>query len=204
MTEPAPAGPALERGLVLDGLNLLARLFWGPDQDLCRDLGGAGAGVFRDLAPLLDPPGRRAAQALAAGLGAVPAGELYRELEPAYVELFVSARGGVAASLYHSAYAGPGLLMGPPAREMARRLARAGLEPGERPGEPPDHLSLELEYLGWLWAGGEVAAAARFARDFLAPWLESFGSALERAQPGGVFTLAARVLLALVQALGRG
>ncbi len=204
MTEPAFGKSPLDRELVLDGLNLLARLFWGPEVELYRELHGPGVQIFARLAQGLDEPGRQAAEGLAASLGGYgSAGELCRDLEPAYVALFISARGGIAASLYHSAYTGPGLLMGPPAEEMARRLARAGLEPGERPGEPPDHLSLELEYLAWLWDQGEEDAAA-FARDFVAPWMERFTGLVERHQPGGVFALAARVVLSLMHALGRG
>ena len=196
--------PPLDRELVLEGLNLLARLFWGPEGALCRDLWGPGPDLLAELARGLDDQGARAAVELARRLGEYGSAEaLCRELEPAHVALFVSARGGIAASLYHSAYLEPGLLLGPPAREMARRLARAGLEPSQGPGEPPDHLSLELEYLAWLWEQGQDEQAADFARGFLAPWLGEFGRRLAQGDPGGVFGLAARVVVSLVRVLGR-
>jgi TorA maturation chaperone TorD len=67
------------------------------------------------------------------------------------VRLFISNRTGITAPLFHSCYAsGDGLLMGEPARMMREVLAAQGLDLAETVHEPPDHLSIELEYLYYL------------------------------------------------------
>ena len=197
---------APEQEAVLDGLALLARLYWGPDPELCADLAGPEAGeLIAELSGML-PAAAPAPRSLAARLAGAEPGELCAELEPSYVELFVSRPGGVPAPLYHSCYVGEGRVMGPPAGAMAERLEAEGLALEEKPGEPPDHLAVEIEYLIYLleeaWGGerpeGE-AEAAEMAGRFMLPWVREFAARQEAADPGGLYPLAAKLLVAILE-----
>jgi len=200
-----------EKELLLDGLTLLSRIFWGPEASLCQDLCAPSQETLEQLGNLLSPPGPAAARELNQALSAFddPAG-LCAQLETAYVRLFVSDQGGVAAPLYHSCYQGEGLLMGPPAREMAGRLEAAGLGLEEDSAEPPDHLAVELEYLILLledgWSHDDPALlneAGEFAGNFMLPWVEAFLARLAGESDSRFYPLAAELLIALLTRLGR-
>lgn len=200
-----------EKELLLDGLTLLSRIFWGPEASLCQDLCGPAQETLEQLGNLLSPPGPAAARELNQALSAFddPAG-LCAQLETAYVRLFVSDQSGVAAPLYHSCYQGEGLLMGPPAREMAGRLEAAGLGLEEDSAEPPDHLSVELEYLILLledgWSHDDPALlneAGEFAGNFMLPWVEAFLARLAGETDSRFYPLAAELATALLTSLGR-
>lgn len=190
---PAQAAPALV---------WLAQIFWGPDPEQCRDLLGA-LPALEGLAEALGPGQDAPARELAAWLAARPdPATLCRELEPAHVALFIARPGGVAAPPYQSCYQGPGLLMGPPAREMARRLEEAGLALA-RAGEPPDHLAAELEYLAHLLSDGRtVAEGLDFAAQELRPWLTDLAGRLAAETGCPFYALAARLALAIIGRLG--
>ncbi len=207
MNSPRQYDPRQEA--ILDGLSLLARLYWGPDEELCAELAGpAGRDLLSGLIPLL-PGAAPALRALAAHLaGQASPRQLCDEMNPAYVELFLTRPGGVPAPLYHSCYVGGGRVMGPPAASMARRLEAEGLALEEKPGEPPDHLSVEIEYLIFLleegWSGrrprGE-AEAAELAAQFMLPWIREFAARQEGVSSSPVFPLAAKLLLAILREL---
>jgi TorA maturation chaperone TorD len=200
-----------ERETLLDGLTLLARVFWGPETVLCQELCGAAQDILSQLISLLSPPGPAAARDLNGLLsGYDDPAELCAQLDPAYVRLFVSDQGGVVAPLYHSCYQGEGLLMGPPAQEMARRLEAAGLGLEEESAEPPDHLAVELEYLILLledgWSHDDPALlieAGEFAGNFMLPWAEGFLARLAGESDLRFYPLAAELLTALLARLGR-
>jgi len=202
---------AKERELILDGLALLARLFWGPDDSLCQVLYGEGSRSLSELGLLLSPPGPAAARDLEDALAGFPdSAQLCDQMETAHVRLFVSRQGGVTAPLYHSCYLGDGLLMGPPAQEMARRLEAAGLCLEEGSSEPLDHLAVELEYLVLLleegWAHDDpalLAEAAEFAGGFMLPWVEAFLARLSGEAGPRLYPAAAELLTALLARLGR-
>jgi TorA-specific chaperone len=106
---------------------------------------------------------------------------LYDHLEQAYVRLFVSHYGGVQAPLYESCYAATETgvmapLMGAPAMAMKQRLRQKGLFIGSDIHDPPDHISIELEYLYFLldkgWREGNprlIHEAATFAAQIMLP-----------------------------------
>lgn len=192
MSVAADSGPAL------GGLAMLARAFWGPEPDLCAELmAPAARAELLALAEVLGAAGSPARD-LAAFLDGRddPAGWC-ESLETDYVRLFISGLGGVPAPLYQSCYQGEGLVMGPPARHMARRLAEFGLEPGEKAGEPPDHLAMELELLLWLLENGREAEAGDFAGRVLAPWLPAFQERLAGEPADSFWPLAAALARAL-------
>jgi len=190
----------------LDGLSLLARFYWGPDQELCEELASpAGRDLFTRLARLLPAaaPTLRSMQALLQGAASPEA--LCEELETAYVATYVNSPGGTKAPLYHSCYVGQGLVMGPPAGAMALRLEQAGLSLGEKSGEPPDHLAVELEYLIFLLEEGlagrreqGLSEAGDLARRFMLPWVKDFAQRQEGA-PSPLLPLSAKLLVALLE-----
>ena len=197
---------------VLDGLALLARLYWGPDPELCGDLAGSEAGeLLSELAGML-PDAAPAARSLAAyARGFASPEALCAELEPGYVGLFINHPGGAPAPLYHSCYVGQGRVMGPPAGNMAARLEAEGLALEEKPGEPPDHLAVELEYLIYLleetWGGRRPegqAEAAEFAGRFMLPWAREFLARQEAAEAGALFPLATKLLIGILELLAAG
>lgn len=199
--EPSPD----RRRDLLEALALLSRLYWGPDADLCRLLLGPG----RELLSRLDAAPGLASPDLSADLDRFsdPAA-MAEELEPLYVSLFVNRPGGVVAPLYHSCYQDQGLLMGPAAGEMARRLGEAGLELDLASAEPPDHLAVELEYLGLILAAAWTeqdrqaqAEARRFAGEFMLPWVREFGARLAAEPRVLVYAPAAGWLASLLEFL---
>ena len=193
----------------LDCLALFSRLYWGPDDTLCAELAGKEAPeALGGLAPWLDDEGRATLRALLAYLqGFATAEELCAPLNEAYVRLFVSHPGGLAAPLYHSCYVGEGLVMGPPAAAMSQRLEEAGLALEEKPGEPPDHLAVELEYLIYLLEEGggrrpELLGQAReMAGRFMLPWLREFSERQQSESGCPLYPLAARLLVLLLEGL---
>lgn len=205
----------------IDALDLCAEIFQGPDPEGFPALLGRELPELARRASACGSPLAGALAALAASLPRVdPASgsdldEFLADLETAYVALFVSDKGGVPAPLYESCHApGPGRLMGPPAEAMARRLEQAGLSLAEGATEPPDHLSIELEYMAYLlseaMANGQpepAALAEGFARQVLPAWrrwAKALAQAVEeRARAAGsaevFFLAAARLALAALE-----
>lgn len=191
---------------LLDGLSLLARFYWGPDQELCDELASpAGRDLFSRLARMLPSaaPVLRSMQAHLQGLESSQA--LCDELNQAYAAAYVNRPREAPAPLYHSCYVGQGLVMGPPAGAMALRLEQASLSLGEKTGEPPDHLAVELEYLIFLLeegVGGRreqgVREAGDLARRFMLPWVKEF-ALRQGAASSPLLPLAARLLVALLE-----
>ena len=100
--------------------------------------------------------------------------------------------GQPAAPPFGSFYLSGGTLMGPETAAVRRAYLDAGFLPDPSVNLPPDHLSLELGFLGVLSgrAGDEVEPSAVSARlawwDFiathLAPWLALWQADLRRAE----------------------
>jgi len=127
-------------------------------------------------------------------------------LEAAYVSLFISASGGVPAPLYESCHQeGKARTMGNSALAMRSRLEQAGLEVSLESNEPPDHLSIELEYLYHLlstgWANGDpdlIRQGADFAETVMQPWVHRFRDRLAGSEPHPVFLSAADLVLVVL------
>lgn len=196
-------GPMEEQELILDGLAIVGRLFWGPDTELCAQLWeGPVRRRLAELGGALSPEGVEALEALLSGMDGAGGPEgLCEALETEYVRRFVSDRGGIPAPLYHSCYQGEGTLMGPAAIMMAERLDAAGISLEGRTSEPPDHLAVEVEYLV-LTAEDDPAAAAGFGREEMLPWLSELCRRLGSEPAAGLYPPAARLLLELVRMLG--
>ncbi|MCF8041863.1 MAG: molecular chaperone TorD family protein [Desulfarculaceae bacterium] len=203
---PPKQPPPWDQETILDGLSLLARLYWGPDQELCQELAGPeGRDLFTRLARLR-PDAAPTLRSMQAHLQLAESSQaLCEELETAYVATHVNSPQGAGAPLYHSCYVGQGLVMGPPAGAMTLRLEQAGLSLGEKSGEPPDHLSVELEYLIFLLEEGlagrrdqGASEAGDMARRFMLPWVKEFAQRQDDA-PSPLLPLAAKLLVALLE-----
>jgi len=189
---------------LLGCLEFLVALFQGADEAQCAALLGQGAEELQSLCPpdfaLAGP-----VSALCREVSGVDVVALCRNLQSEYVRLFISNPAGVPAPLYASCHQErPSALMSGPAREMAERLQAAGLEPDLPGNEPPDHLCVELGYLGHLLAegfqaggGGDWEPAQEFARGHLLPWVRRFAHRVSEASAPGLYLRAADLLVAL-------
>jgi TorA maturation chaperone TorD len=202
---------------LLEGVALLARFYWGPDVDFSRDLRrGLFLKPFEALRPMVryEPPGTidelKAINASFAGED-----DIFKYLEQTYVRLFINSD-GIIAPLYASCYAAgsaPGEdapLMGPPAVSMKERFESKGLSLGDHIHEPPDHLSIELEYLYFLlakgWSDDDMALkdeAVTFAGEIMLPWVIKFQQRLVAIETEGRFyQLTTAILGAILRFIG--
>ncbi|TDT80557.1 TorA-specific chaperone [Pseudodesulfovibrio indicus] len=130
----------------------------------------------------------------------------FSDLETEYVRLFIAGPGGIPAPLYESCHLGnERRTMGRSALDMRDRLAAAGLSVALDSNEPPDHLTLELEYLYHLcaegWASDPALAeqAEAFAAQVMLPWVRRFRDALAGADPHPVYLGAADIVVAVLE-----
>jgi TorA maturation chaperone TorD len=208
---PPEKPPLRDKETLLDGLSMLARFYWGPDQELCDDLASpAYRDLFSRLARIV-PDAAPTLRSIQAYLQNAPSSEaLCRELETAYVATHVNPPAGSGAPLYHSCYVGDGLVMGPPAGAMALRLEQAGLSLGEKSGEPPDHLAVELECLIFILEEGlaglrewGLEEAGEMAARFMLPWVKDFVGRQAQA-PSPMLPMFASLLTAMLQEVAKG
>jgi TorA-specific chaperone len=177
------------QAVLLEGIALLAKFFWGPREEDGRNyLQGTYLAPFKALKQTVtyDPPD--VIESLIAFNASISDDkDLMQCLEQDYVRLFINSLDGIAAPLYASCYAsasstgGDAALMGPAAIEMKERIDSKGLSLGDQIHEPPDHLSIELEYLYFLlnkgWSAGDPALideAVSFAAKTMLPWVTRF------------------------------
>ncbi len=192
--------------LLLNGFPLLTRAFWGPVEDWCEEM--QRAATTDELKKLGKMTGNDDA-ALTMIDSMKTFGHFKKAceaLEESYVRLFISHRGGITASLHHSAYESEGGgLMGRPAKMMASRLKTMGMVLSGNSFVPADHLAVEVEYLTLLLEralgdGGEdlLATAQEFARTELTPWLKQLTKKLQTDSDCPFYPAAARLLLGMV------
>lgn len=192
--------------LLLNGLPLLSHALWGPSGAWCEEMRHAATtDELKKLGELTDSP--EAAHVIAGYLKTFgDCKQACEILEEDYVRLFISDRGGITASLHHSAYESEGgRLMGRPVKMMENRLKASGLAlPGEG-SVPADHLAVEVEYLtllleGAFENGGEdlLVTARDFAREELRPWLEQLTKRLQKEIDRPFYPAVTQLLLAIV------
>lgn len=206
------------REALLDGVAALARLFWGPDPASSREiLQGSFLGPFEDLEPRVEyePPG------LLAGLRDIinsfaETDAIFQYLEEAYVRLFINSRDGITAPLYASCYiddkasGANAPLMGPPAVSMKKRFESKGLSLSQSMHEPPDHLSIELEYLYFLlkkgWSDDDPALlseAVSFAGETMLPWVSILRERIADEKRCRFYPLISTAAVSILAYLGR-
>ena len=199
------------RQALLDALDSLCRCFWGPDTKACRAMRRGDfilpfvtlAGTF----PYIPPEIPEQVQAFFDRFKTQDA--LCQHLEMHYVRLFVSNRDGIAAPLYQSCYVSEKpQLMGPSARAMQARVESRGMALAAGIHEPPDHISIELEYLyfllerGWREPNPErIDEAVSFATETLLPWIGLFHRKLAVESEKSFYTMAARLTIFVLQSI---
>jgi TorA-specific chaperone len=174
----------------LNSIATLARVFWGPDPESSREIRrGSFLKPFEDLGHRVTYPSPDLLSDLKNSIsGFASADAIFQYLEEAYVRLFINSRQGTTAPLYASCYVenqtseknAP--LMGLPAVLMQKRFETRGLSLSDSRHEPPDHLSIELEYLYFLlkrgWSDEDsvlLSEAVSFAGDDMLPWVSILG-----------------------------
>lgn len=175
--------PQLDADVRAAGYLLWARLFREPptpklleaiveQRMLSRIVGAQGAGHL-----LEDPRWPTQAEAIAveyARLFAVPGEQAVHPYESAYCDTL-----SIDTSTACSAYFGDqrpivglaGFIGGSSASAVARAYAEAGFELNPAAHELPDHISIELEFMGRLLERGEVDQANTFFTDHLGRWV---------------------------------
>lgn len=170
-----------EQTILLDGVKIMGQAFWGPSVEGCTEMVKEKyLDRLQSLTSVLKTGAGGGLHEIVSIIKSFPDGDsLYQHLEEGYVRLFISAKGGITAPLYESCYEFEGApLMGRTATEMKERFEAKGLSVADTIQEPPDHLSIELEYLYFLldkgWREKDVtlvSEASSFAFKTMLPWV---------------------------------
>ena len=202
---------------LLDGLAALARIFWGPGPDSSREI---LQGSFLSPFKALDSRVKYEQTDIFTDLKDIFSGfgdesAIFQYLEEAYVRLFINSREGITAPLYASCYVDGTAsdenapLMGPPAVLMRKRFESKGLAMSETMHEPPDHLSIELEYLYFLlkkgWADNDPALlseAVSFAGVAMLPWVTNLRERITGEDRCRFYPLITSVAVSILAYLG--
>jgi TorA maturation chaperone TorD len=190
-----------------DAYRLLAACFSQPDREmfveenLCANL----AGLMREISlPAVGEACRRMAQSLAENS--------QEELLIEYSGLFLGPF-GAPAHPYGSVYLEQDRkLMGDSTMEVLKLYAESGVQ--HEGDEPPDHIAIELEFMGFL--EGRIAQAvsesnqadradfsairARFFNRLLAPWAPILGNILKEQATLGFYRDLGECLLGFINA----
>jgi TorA-specific chaperone len=201
-----------EEKILLDGLKIMGRIFWGPRMEVCTEMvGEAYLDRLQSLKAILPDRSLDSLGQLVSTIKSFPDGEsLYQHLEECYVRLFISAKGGIAAPLYESCYEFQGApLMGRAAEEMKERFEAKGLSVAHTIKEPPDHLAIELEYLYFLLHTGWheededlVVEASKFVGATMLPWVSVFKEKLAHEKECRFYSLFAKILVEMLNIIG--
>ena len=194
---------------LLGSLKNFCRIFWGPDTGTCEKIRqGTFFDPFDALAAMIDEPFasnlqkiKRCAQNLQAG------NRLHQHLEEAYIHLFINTTGGIKTPLYQSCYEYENApMMGAAAIEMKKKFESRGLAVADKLHEPPDHLSIELEYLYFLleagWDGRQkslIDEAVAFSGEDMIPWVSEFNKRLKNETNFLFYPLASALLISILR-----
>ena len=202
-----------EQQSLLKSLEEMISVFWGPNLKKCTGiLQKSFWSSFDELAAQLDAGQLEALNEIKSVLLEFENPEvLFHHLEEGYVRLFISDREGITAPLYESCYEASetgekALLMGTPAIDMKSRFESKGLSLSDEIHEPPDHLSIELEYLYFLldkgWADGDkdlLHEASAFSAEIMLPWVTKFQARIAVEKKCRFYPLIASILMAILE-----
>jgi len=210
--------PIADKQSLLASVQMMADFFWGPPPEQGDDLLLSNYWQpIETVLPSLDVSAVKAFESIKAGLASyADRRALYENLEEEYVRLFINDRQGLSTLPYASCHVElasgeKALLMGEPALEMRQRFQSKGLSTAEDIGEPPDHLSIELEYLYFLlnkgWADNDdqlLTEASSFAVEVMLPWLLKLEKELVVQKPPSRFYPPLVILLiSILQLIGK-
>ena len=201
-----------EQTILLDGLKIMGRIFWGPSLEECTEMvREVYLNRLDSLTSVLKTGASNGLHEIISIIQSFPDGDsLYQHLEEGYVRLFISAKGGIAAPLYESCYEFEGApLMGAAATEMKERFDAKGLSVVDTIQEPPDHLSMELEYLYFLldkgWRdqdGALVTEGSAFAAETMLPWVSKLHERLASEKQCLFYALMVSILEDILRTIG--
>ena len=201
-----------EQVILLDGLKIMGQIFWGPSVEGRTEMVKKNyLNRLDSLTSVLKARSGNRLREIGSIIRSFPDGDsLYEHLEEGYVRLFISAKGGIAAPLYESCYEFEGAqLMGRAATEMKERFEAKGLSIVDTIQEPPDHLSIELEYLyflldkGWRDQDEElVAEGSAFAQETMLPWVSKLSERLASEKDCQYYPLMVSILEDILRAIG--
>jgi TorA-specific chaperone len=194
-------------------LKEMSSIFWGPDLKKCTEiLQKPILGSFDKVSAQMDPGNLKALAEIKSVLKKFTSAKgLLHHLEEAYVRLFISNREGISTPLYESCYADiksgeKALLMGESAIDMKRRFESKDLSLSNEIHEPPDHISIELEYLYFLlnkgWSDGDkdlIKEAAAFSAEVMLPWVSEFQARLVVEKECRFYPLMASILTTILE-----
>ena len=200
-----------EQVILLNGLKIMSQTFWGPSVVECTEMVKEKyLNRLDSLTSVLKTGADNRLHEIGSIIRSFSDGDsLYQHLEEGYVRLFISAKGGITAPLYESCYEFEGApLMGRAATEMKERFETKALSVADTIQEPPDHLSIELEYLYFLldkgWGEQDdalVTEAAEFASDTMLPWVSELSEKLSSEAECRYYPLMAAVVVEILTVL---
>ncbi len=198
---------------VLEGVEIMCRVFWGPDLESCRHM--KEGNFFQSFEILLTKPEAKPSVILDninSIINKFDAHQsLFHHLNECYVRLFVNSKEGITTPLYQSCYEFENApMMGESAIKMNKRFKSKGLSMENLVHEPPDHLAIELEYLFFLLQESNLDdnldkfvsnEAASFAAETMLPWVIVFNQRLKSVTDDCMFYLLASQILVLLLGL---
>lgn len=201
-----------EQTILLDGLKIMGQTFWGPSLEACTEMVKEQyLGRLQSLKSILTGRAFDSLEQVVSTIKSFADGDsLYQHLEECYVRLFISAKGGIVAPLYESCYEFEGApLMGKAATEMKERFETKELSVADTIQEPPDHISIELEYLYFLlnegWRdrdNGLIVEASNFVTQKMLSWVSKFESSLSAEKECSFYHLTTTILIGILKSIG--
>ena len=188
---------------VLEGIQIMCRVFWGPDLEACNDM---MRGNFFQIFETILTESEEKSSILLNNIKSIinkfdTHQSLYEHLNECYVRLFVNSREGIIAPLYESCYEFENApMMGMAAEKMKNCYTSKGLSMESIVHEPPDHLAIELEYLFFLLQEGKKLIpeeAGLFIAETMLPWIIVFNQRLKLVEEDCRFYSFASSLLVL-------
>jgi len=169
---------------VLEGVEIMCRVFWGPDLESCRHM--IEGNFFQSFEIILTKQEANPSVILD-NINSIinrfdTPQSLFHHLNECYVRLFVNNKEGITAPLYQSCYEFENApMMGESAVKMQNYFKSKGLSMENRLHEPPDHIAIELEYLFFLLqdSGVDQNEIASFAEQTMLPWVQVFNQRLK-------------------------
>ena len=197
-----------EQLILLGGLKIMGQTFWGPSLERCTEMVQENyLNRLQSLKSILPARSFDSLDQIVSTIKSFPdVDSLYQHLEECYVRLFISAKGGIVALLYESCYEFEGApLMGRAAAEMKKRFEAKGMSVADNVQEPPDHISIELEYLYFLLDKGWrekydalIVEAAEFSSDTLLPWASELSEKLASEEECRYYPLMATIVVEIL------
>jgi len=206
---------------VLEGIQIMCQMFWGPDLDSCRHM--TEGGFFQNFEIIFGKSEKRKSEekfsVILDNINSIINGfdsfqSFFDQLNECYVRLFVNAKEGITAPLYASCYEFENApMMGESAIKMKNRFLSKGLSLENLVHEPPDHLAVELEYLFFLLQETSFDLnddsdkfisneAASFAGETMLPWVVIFNQRLKSATEDCAFYfLLSKILVLLLRVI---